>query len=68
VTGGRAGAVISDVKRIVRQWNREIEDDARRHMAQRQDGRWRAVVWGALWLLWLAALCLTFAVFRPLHW
>lgn len=46
-----------DSERIVRQWNREIEEEVRRAAAREAKSQpWRAVVWGALWLLWLAAL------------
>jgi len=51
-----------DTKRIIRQWDREIEDEighaARRNAA---NGPWRAVVWGALWLVWLGLLVLLLA-------
>ncbi len=44
-------------KRIVRQWKREVEDEVRRE-SQRRDAAqpWRAVVYSALWLLWLVLL------------
>jgi hypothetical protein len=46
-----------DSKRIIRQWNREIEDELRRERARDTDRRpWKAVSWAALWLLWLLAL------------
>ncbi len=46
-----------DSKRIVRQWNREIEDEIRREAAREQgEGPWKAVAWTALWLLWLMVL------------
>jgi hypothetical protein len=47
----------SDSKSIARRWNREIEDELRRNAA-RQEGRgpWRSVVWGVLWVFWLALL------------
>jgi len=46
-----------DSKRIIRQWDREIEDEIRREAARNAaSGPWKAVVWGALWLLWLALL------------
>jgi hypothetical protein len=46
-----------DSKRIIRQWNREIEDELRREAARdARSGPWKAVSWAALWLLWLAAL------------
>ena len=56
-----------DSKRIIRQWDREIEDDARRKPARHGAEPWRAVVWGALWLLWLlllAALIVHVKAFR----
>jgi hypothetical protein len=46
-----------DSKRIIRQWNREIEAEIRREKdRERDNGPWKAVVWAALWLLWLGAL------------
>ena len=46
-----------DSKRIIRQWDREIEDEIRRETASdTARGPWKAVVWGALWVLWLALL------------
>jgi hypothetical protein len=46
-----------DSKRIIRQWNREIEAELRRERARDADSRaWKAVGWAALWLLWLVAL------------
>ena len=46
-----------DSKRIIRQWDREIEDEIRRDAARNaQSGWWRAVAWAALWVLWLALL------------
>jgi hypothetical protein len=54
------GHVVTDhhTKHIIRQWDREIEDEIRRREAalNRADGPWRSVVWGALWLLWLGLL------------
>ena len=52
------GAVAEgDSKRIIRQWNREIEDELRRDAARdAHSGAWKAVSWAALWLLWLLAL------------
>ena len=44
-----------DSKRIIRQWDREIEDEIRRERARRDAAaRWKPVVWTALWVLWLA--------------
>ena len=46
-----------DSKRIIRQWDREIEDEVRRERVRGGGERpWRIVVWGALWLLWLTLL------------
>jgi hypothetical protein len=45
-----------DSKRIIRQWNREIEDEVRRNARRTGDGPWKAVAWGALWVLWLTLL------------
>ena len=46
-----------DTKHIIRQWNREIEAEIRRERSRERDsGPWKAVVWAALWLLWLGAL------------
>jgi hypothetical protein len=46
-----------DTKRIIRQWDREIEDEIRREAARDAgDGPWKAVSWGAVWLLWLVVL------------
>ncbi|HEX3954833.1 MAG TPA: hypothetical protein VHW90_14745 [Stellaceae bacterium] len=54
-----------DSKRIIRQWDREIEDEIR-HTAvrERSSGPWRTVVWAVLWLLWLALLIALFAHYR----
>jgi hypothetical protein len=47
-----------DSKRIIRQWNREIEDENRREAARDTagGGGWKALSWAAVWLLWLAVL------------
>jgi hypothetical protein len=46
-----------DSKRIIRQWDREIEDEIRRDASRNPaGGPWKAVTWGALWVLWLALL------------
>ncbi|HEY8871457.1 MAG TPA: hypothetical protein VIM52_00390 [Stellaceae bacterium] len=47
----------NDTKRIIRQWDREIEDEIRSAAAHNAaSGPWKGVVWGALWLLWLGLL------------
>ena len=52
-----AGVSEHDSKRIIRQWDREIEDEIRRETARAADrGRWGAVVWAALWMVWLGLL------------
>ena len=57
-----------DTKHIIRQWNREIEDETRRHAGRdKDDGPWRAVVWGGLWLLWLGVLLGLIGLLKPLH-
>lgn len=67
---GRTGRTVSerDSKRIIRQWDREIEDEIRREAARQHGDRpWRAVVWGVLWVLWLtllAALIVQIKAFR----
>jgi hypothetical protein len=57
-----------DTKRIVRQWNREIEEETRR-LSQRakDDGPWKLVVWTGLWFLWLGLLLGLVSLIRPLH-
>ncbi len=57
-----------DSKRIVRQWNREIEDEIRRAAAHDGDaaGPWKAVTWTVLWVLWLALLILLLAHVKSL--
>ena len=57
-----------DSKRIIRQWNREIEDEIRRDKAKTTGERnWRGVVWGALWVLWLGLLLGLVAHIKGLH-
>ena len=59
----------SESKRIIRQWDREIEAENRRREAAgaAPDGPWKAVTWTALWLLWLALLIGLIGLVRPLH-
>jgi hypothetical protein len=53
----RAHVTQGDSKRIIRQWDREIEDEIRREAARNAaGGPWKAVAWGALWVLWLGLL------------
>ena len=63
------GHAVTDhhTKHIIRQWDREIEDEIRRDAARNAgDGPWRAVVWGALWLLWVGLLFALLAHTRAL--
>lgn len=64
---GRIGHIVTerDSERIVRQWNREIEDEARRAEARERanNGPWKAVTWTALWVVWLGLLV---ALFVPI--
>ncbi|HWZ67097.1 MAG TPA: hypothetical protein VNW89_04665 [Stellaceae bacterium] len=53
-----------DSKRIVREWNREIEDEIRRRDARRDDGPWKIIVWVALEVLWFVALFAVFGLFE----
>ncbi len=57
-----------DTKWIIRQWDREIDDERRRHAPRRVDGAWKFVSWAALWLVWLALLVAVVALIKPLHW
>ena len=53
-----------DSKRIVREWNREIEEEIRRRDARRDDGPWRIIVWVALAVLWFVALFAVLGLFE----
>jgi hypothetical protein len=56
-----------DSKRIIRQWDREIEDEIRREAAVHPpDGAWKAVAWTALWVLWLLLLIALAIHIKPL--
>ena len=57
----------SDPKRIVREWNREIEAEIRRRAAHQKDGPWKIVVWMALVVLWFVALFAVLALFERLQ-
>ena len=57
----------TDSKRIVREWNREIEAEIRRREAQRDDGPWKIVVWVALEVLWFVALFAVLGLFERLQ-
>ena len=57
----------SDPKRIVREWNREIEAEMRRRDARQEDGPWKIVVWVGLAVLWFVALFAVLALFERLQ-
>ncbi len=57
----------SDPRRIVREWNREIEAEIRRRDARQEDGPWKIVVWVALAVLWFVALFVVLGLFEPLQ-
>jgi cell division septal protein FtsQ len=62
----REGWMESDPKRIVREWNREIEAEMRRRNARQEDGPWKIVVWVVLAVLWFVALFAVLALFERL--
>lgn len=57
----------TDPKRLVREWNREIEAEMRRDAARQQNGRWKIVVWVALEVLWFVALFAVLGLFERLQ-
>jgi hypothetical protein len=57
-------AMETDAKQVVREWNREIEEEIRRD-ARRDDGPWKIVGWAALAVLWFVALFAALGVFKP---
>jgi hypothetical protein len=57
----------ADAKRIVREWNREIEAEIGRKTRQ-DTGSWKIVVWVALAVLWFVALFAILGVFNRAHW
>ena len=62
-----SGPMEADAKRVVREWNREIEAEIRREVPQ-DGGPWKIVVWVALEVLWLVALLAVLGVFNRAHW
>jgi hypothetical protein len=57
-----------ETKHIIRQWDREIEEETRRLAGRgKDDGPWRVVVLAAMWLLWLGAVFGLIGLLRPLH-
>ncbi len=60
-------AMEGDAKRVVREWNREIEEQIRRD-ARPDDGPWKIVVWVALAMLWCVALIAVLGLFNRAQW
>ncbi|HMD66125.1 MAG TPA: hypothetical protein VKG22_05690 [Stellaceae bacterium] len=56
-----------DSKRIVREWNREIEAEICRLASRQNDGKWKYVVWAVLEVIWLVAVFAMLGVFSRLH-
>lgn len=56
----------ADPKRIVREWNREIESEIRRGAGQ-DHGPWKIVVWVSLAILWFVALFVVIDLFERLQ-
>ena len=61
-----SGAMEAYAKRVVREWNREIEAEVRREVPQ-DGGPWKIVVWVALEVLWLVTLLVVLGVFNRAH-
>jgi len=60
------GAMEAYAKRVVREWNREIEAEVRREVPQ-DGGPWKIVVWVALEVLWLVTLLVVLGVVNRAH-
>lgn len=56
-----------DAKRVVREWNREIDTEFHRE-AQHHEGPWKIVVWVALELVWLATIFAVLGLFSRVPW
>ena len=57
----------SDPKRVVREWNGEIEAEMRRRSARGEDGPWKVVVWVALAMVWFGVLFAAISLFERLQ-
>ena len=66
LAGTRKDLMEPDPKRIVRQWNREIEAEMHRDTRQ-EEGPWKIVVWVALEVLWFVALFAVLVFFERLQ-
>ena len=56
-----------DAKRVVQEWNREIDAEIHRE-ARRDEGPWNIVVWVALELVWLVTIFAVLALFSRVPW
>jgi hypothetical protein len=56
-----------DSKRVVREWNWEIEAEMCRLAAKQDCGRWRLVVWTVLEAIWLVGLFTVIGLFARLQ-
>ena len=57
----------SDPKRVVQEWNREIEAEMRRRSARGEDGPWKVVVWVALAVVWFGVVFAAIGLFERLQ-
>jgi hypothetical protein len=57
----------SDPKRVVREWNREIEAEMRRRSAREANGPWKVVVWVALAMVWFGVVLAAIGLFERLQ-
>jgi len=55
-----------DPKRVVREWNQEIEAEIRRRRARQEDGPWKVVVWVALAMVWFGVVFAAIGLFERL--
>jgi hypothetical protein len=60
-------AMEAEPKRVLREWNREIEAEIRCG-ARQDDGPWKILVWLALEVLWLVSLFAMLGVFNRARW
>jgi hypothetical protein len=56
-----------DSKRIVREWNREIESEIRRFAAHQQDRWGKILIWTVLEVIWLVAVFAVLGLVSRLH-
>jgi hypothetical protein len=54
-------------KRIAQEWNREIEHELRRLVAQRDDGWGRVVILTVLEVFWIFGVFAVLGLFNRLH-